>query len=92
MYCYIVICRPGSGLGDKIKGIYPNRSYAIVDDIVWAIGAHETTCVDVCETLEIQPSMEGLLSSASGVVVKVHEYYGAYDPALWQRLSQWGKM
>ena len=82
MNCYIVIAHPQSDLDVRIKNKYPDRFHTILAGSVWAIGTKELTCVDVSNSLNIKESVPG-------IVVKAREYYGVYDPGLWQRLSAW---
>ena len=84
MNCYIVIAHPqrNSDMEARIKSHYPERFHTIVEGSVWAIGTNELTCIDVSTSL-------GIVDSLPGIVVKAEEYYGMYDPGLWQRLSAW---
>ncbi len=50
-----------------------------------AVGSELLTCSDVHEHL-------GLGTGRAGVVVKITEFYGHFDGALWQRLGAWSEM
>ena len=71
------------GGGAQVKGTFPLH-HTIIEDQLWAIGSDLLTCADVCAQLGMRPNGPG------GVVVKFDEYYGAFDPALWERLKAWG--
>lgn len=51
----------------------------------WMIGTHLLTCADVSAAV-------GLSENRGGFVVKVGEYYGFYDTALWQKIDAWRQM
>ena len=67
----------------QVKESFPLH-HTIVEDQLWAIGSDLLTCADVCVRLGMRPA------GPSGVVVKFQEFYGSYDPALWERLMAWG--
>ncbi len=58
-------------------------SYSLLPDSTWVIGAKEKTCTDVCGALGIGKN------GVAGVVIKVDDYYGNYDRALWEKLNAW---
>ena len=77
-------------MADKISNIYgETKSCSIIPDVAWAVADGSGTCVSVCERLGIVVGGEPKLS---GVVVKADQYYGIYDPALWQRIVEWQGM
>lgn len=78
MHNYLVFMPEGEG---KIEKKFPRAHYQLTDGL-WAIGSPLSTCADVCEEL-------GMESGSSGVVVSMHEYYGHFDRALWQKLAAW---
>lgn len=65
----------------KIEEKFPRAHYRLMDSL-WAVGSSLSTCVDVCEEL-------GIEEESPGVVANVHEYYGHFDRALWQKLTAW---
>ena len=88
MYCYFVIARPPSALESHIIRHYTPNVHVVVPDTVWCIATRDdATSADVCNRLGMDMPIGPDFNA--GVVVKADQYYGAYDPALWQRLSQW---
>ena len=67
----------------KVEGRFPDSHQRISVDL-WAIGSPLTTCVEVCNVLEIE-------EPNTMVVVPMTEYYGRFDRALWQKLESWSK-
>ena len=79
MTLYIVHMPSGK---EKVEESFPLHYQ--IDDSLWAIGSDLLTCADVCVRLG------GMAGAVGGVVVKFDEFYGRYDPALWQKLKAWG--
>ncbi len=52
---------------------------------LWIVATPMATSSDVSDQLGFEPA------KMSGVVLKVGEYYGCYDEALWQKLESWSK-
>lgn len=65
-----------------------------VDDVIqvandiWFVSADCATAFDLSEVLRLQ-SDEGGLEKHSGIVLKIDEYYGCWNPSVWQKLSAW---
>lgn len=80
MYKYLIVSETLSK--QQIEGV--------VDDIyelsaqVWVVKSNLGTCADLCRTLKMSQE-----DGYNGVVVKFNEYYGLFDPALWQKLELW---
>ena len=89
MNVYVVIATPPADrLGRAITTKYPVRHHTIAPESAWAIGTQEEASADVCSTLGINTGDQFI----SAVVVKVDQYYGVYDPALWQKMRSWGEL
>ena len=71
--------------GNKVKQTYPNCFE--LNESVWVIASEERTCADVCHSLEM---VNG--NQHRGVVVKFSEFYGLFDRALWERISDWSEV
>lgn len=52
---------------------------------VFVIASADKTCSDVSGKLKLNNPP----TDRSGVVVKINEYYGLYDAALWQKIESW---
>ena len=88
--CYIVVGLPGSGLAARVASAYPGRYHVIAPDSAWVVAGPEITPINVCEKLGIVDTSSGMVNSVGhGVVVKLDNYYGVLDPALWQRMNSW---
>ena len=55
-------------------------------DGVWAIASTQSTCYDVVRQLGMTDSKEN-----DGVVLRVGEFYGLFNPALWDKLAAWSR-
>ena len=80
MNCFLVITEDISQ--EQINREYPTN-YKVKDGI-WAVAAGRlTTSNMVSDKFEFQPEKN------NGIVVKVADYFGCYNPALWSSLSTW---
>ena len=69
---------------DVIDAKYP-RNY-VVGEGVWVIATDGLTLSNnVSDSLQFEPEIN------NGLVVKITEYYGCHDVALWNSLSTWMK-
>lgn len=87
MMVYFVIAsrtsEQASGLAERIAEHYSGSlNHVLVPNMVWAVADSLAASADVCQKL-------GIGTDAIGVVVRADQYYGMYDPALWQRMEQW---
>ena len=81
---FVVVLPPDSNITAKsVSGHFPNN-HPVIPDRVWVVAGQQRTCADVCEALGI-----GETEESDGLVVKIHEYYGFTDKALWERLGEW---
>ena len=80
MNCYLVYLSGGSASLEK----FPHH-YELEKDRLWAIASDANTCADVS-------NLVGIGGGAPGVVVRIGEYYGHYDTALWQKLAAWSQL
>lgn len=60
------------------------RDHSQVSDDVWVVAGEQGTCADVCDKLGI-----GTPTGTRGVVVKLDDYYGFFDRALWEKINEW---
>ena len=60
--------------GEHLYPLYPGA---------WAAGSGMTTSSEISSTLGFEPGQK------NGIVLKVGEYYGCYNEALWQKLEAW---
>ena len=82
MHCYVVISEQ---LDDaEVQRSFPDV-YPLREGNAWMVASAMTTSADVSNSLNFEPKEGG----KSGIVVKVDQYYGCYDKALWQKLDAW---
>ncbi len=62
---------------------FPNK-HEVLDDRVWMVASRQTTCAEICEELGIG------VDGKQGVVIKMDNFYGFYDRALWEKANEWG--
>ena len=82
MNSFIVIL-PDTHGRPSVPETFPDFHYEIIVDAVWAVGATETTCSDVCKKLGIVEEERSI------VVIKADDFYGYFDKALWEKLISW---
>ena len=63
---------------------YSNYHHKLFDD-VWAIADKEADSVDVSQRLGIGENSGG----GVGVIVRLDNYYGHFNGALWQKVNTW---
>ena len=80
MNCYLVYIPGGSD--DLKQKLGTHHYYELEGDRLWAVATKENTCADVS-------NLVGIGASKPGVVIRLGEYYGHYDTALWQKLVAW---
>ena len=80
---YVIIVPQGEMASTDVAAAFPDN-YELLPGNVWAVGAPQATCVEVCEKLGI--GRDG----KRGVVTKMDDYYGFYDRALWEKANVWG--
>ena len=80
---YVVIVPAGEMDSIHVTKVFP-ENYELLPGNVWAVGAPQATCAEVCEKLGI--GRDG----KRGVVTKMDDYYGFYDRALWEKANAWG--
>ena len=78
------------GLRRRIVETHPDRHHELREGVC-AIASQQATPAGVCRELDFAqpPSDESSPPALAGVVVRLHEYYGHWDLALWQRLEAW---
>ena len=69
---------------EKITDDYPQTKYKLFDN-VWAISDELGNAVDVSERLGIGEGYGG----HTGVVLRLDNYYGHFNGALWQKVNAW---
>ena len=57
--------------------------YELEGTQAWVVASEMATSADVSNRLGFEPGQR------NGVVLKVGEYYGCYNEALWQKLETW---
>lgn len=89
MNVYLVFIRsPGQDARELLLEEFPKRQELAPG--LWAIGAESATAVEVCQILGLTKERPTSASSRSqGIVVKLTDYYGMYDPGLWQEIDAW---
>ncbi len=55
-----------------------------VRDGVWVVATAFPTCADVAERLGMNTNI-----GRSGIVVRIGEYFGFYNRALWDKIEAW---
>lgn len=81
MNCFVVIS-PGGLFAAKVADLFP-ENHSIVADTAWVVAGSQRTCSEVYEALQVE--QEGL----EIVVVKMDDYYGLFDRALWEKVNDW---
>ena len=79
MNCYLVYLPGGS---DSLEFIFGPHHYELGENRLWAVATDANTCADVS-------TLVGIGAGTPGVVIRIGEYYGRYDTALWQKLAAW---
>ena len=79
-----LVCMPNGRM--EIESHFGGNNIELIPDQLWAVaGPPRATAADVT----------ALLDGGGGnrvFVVAIGEYYGLWDPALWQKLSAWRDM
>lgn len=65
----------------SVEENFPDHYYALEENL-WVIATKLNTCADVYTKLAAE-------NSKRSVIVKVDEFYGFYDRALWDKLNVW---
>ena len=82
MNCFaVILSKPDENSMSKITKIF-SENYQVSNSI-WFVYGNYGTCADVCEALGIKKAGE------SGIVLKVTDYYGLFDGALWAKIADW---
>lgn len=80
MNCFLIV-------SDDITQEQINKEFPTnyrVKNNIWAVAAERlATSNMVSDKFEFEPEKN------NGIVVKVTDYYGCYNPALWSSLSTW---
>ena len=80
MYCFLVVSVDINQ--ELIDKEFP-LNYRVKDGI-WAVAAERFTVSNtVSDRLGFDPG------KFNGIVIRVQDYYGCYNPALWTTLSTW---
>ena len=79
MNCYLIYFPGGS---HSLESNFGPHHYELEKDQLWAVATDANTCADVSK-------LAGIGARAPGVVIRIGEYYGHYDAALWQKLVSW---
>ena len=79
---YVVIVPVGEMDSSDVTATFPDN-YEVLPGNVWAVGAPQATCAEVCELLGIGQG------GKRGVVTSMDDYYGFYDRALWEKANAW---
>ena len=81
MNCYLVV---SPNVEDsEIAAAFPNGWMPVMGG-AWVVASNDPICADVAERLGMNAER-----SKSGVVVRVGEYFGYYNRALWDRIEAW---
>lgn len=82
MNCFaVILSQPNENSMSKITKVFPD--YYQASDSIWFVYGNYGTSADVCTALGINKDGE------SGIVLKVTDYYGLYDGALWAKIADW---
>ena len=80
MICYIVAA---TGLtADDLSTHFPHVYNVQAGS--WVVASPMQTCTDVAGALGMNSER-----GTTGIVVKVGDYYGFYDKALWEKIEAW---
>ena len=84
MNSYLIVLPPRSPVTrEAVTRAFPDK-YEAVADAVWAVASEKRTCADVCDEIGIDGT-----SGNTGMVVKIDQYYGVFDRALWDNIEEW---
>ena len=81
MFRYVILSH---SLTDEVVQSATEDCYKVFDN-AWIVLSDQDTCAGLCTALRMENE-----SGNNGVVVKFNEYYGLFNPALWQKLDVWG--
>lgn len=87
MNVYVIVA-PSEKVAENIEREYPDR-FPIVPESVWAVADSRGTSFEVCERVGIGTSRWP--DDGVGVVLKLDQFYGTFDNALWQKIDVWQK-
>ena len=91
MNCYLVVWPPENGDPTVLTEAFPEH-HAVLEGTVYMVAAEQRTCAEVCEVLGFGNGAKGNGADRSGVVIKVDNYYGLFDRALWEKMNAWQAM
>ena len=81
MNCYLIAA---TNISDQEISAAFGAKVMVVGEGTWVVASMDQTCADVAERLGMN-SRRG----KSGIVVRVGEYFGFYNRALWDRIEAW---
>ena len=80
MICYIVVAT-----GLTAEDLSPHFSHVYhIQTGSWVVASRMQTCTDVAGVLGMNSQ-----GGTTGIVVKLGDYYGFYDKALWEKIEAW---
>ncbi|MCY3819783.1 MAG: hypothetical protein OXH52_10550 [Gammaproteobacteria bacterium] len=68
---------------EEMEQLFPGNVYPLRNANTYLIGSAMPTCADVNSAIGFGAH------KGSGLVLKVGEYYGHYDQAVWQKMEAW---
>lgn len=86
MHCFLVTFPNDSTVGSHAIDTHFAGHNQRLSLQTWMVAGPQQTAADVCEVLGIGDAADG---KSSGFVVKIQEYYGFMDAAVWQRMDTW---
>lgn len=83
MYQYLIV---SDNLQDADVKAVTSDMYSVIKN-VWIVSCSLSTCGDLSRALGMEYGTGAPIRT--GVVVKVSEYHGLFNTALWQKLDEW---
>lgn len=79
--CYLVYIRH-TDHAYRVEETFPQNSLRLDNSQSWVIGSPLESSYEVSESI-------GLNQDMGGLVVRLDQCYGWFDPILWERLNSW---
>lgn len=83
MYQYLIV---SDNLQDADVKAVTSDMYSVSKN-VWIVSCSQSTCGELSRALGMESGTDAPIRT--GVVVKVSEYHGLFNTALWQKLYEW---
>ena len=96
MHTFLVALKDGGDadpediMGRLDKERFP-ETYSFMDSTVWFVAAKSPTATAADISEQLAPGEDEIAGWPVFVVLKLREYHGVADPALWDKLEAWAR-